>query len=321
MDRTGLLSEEMSEKPPADPSEVGFVQPGQPGYPPPGTQPGYPPPQGQPGYPPPQGQPGYPPQGQPGYGYPPPQQGAQPAEMEAPPGQPPAPPNMQGAAPGGWMQPPQAMGAGQPEMASNVPPGLEYLTFLDQVLVQQVVELLEAFTGWETDNKYAIKNMMGQQCYYAFEESGCCAKQCCKNRRGFVMKIVDNTQREVIRAQRPFKCCATTCCWCPCCGCSQHEIVVESPPGIVIGRIHNELVIYLLDYLKIINSASTGEEVGQLKKQFTGMVKEVFTDADNYSVSFPKDLDVRAKALLMCATFLIDFLFYEDNQEKDKAEL
>ena len=55
----------------------------------------------------------------------------------AAPGQPPAPPNPM-SGPGGWMPAP-----GGSDVPTNVPPGLEYLTFLDQVLVQQVVELLE----------------------------------------------------------------------------------------------------------------------------------------------------------------------------------
>ena len=54
------------------------------------------------------------------------------------PGQPPAPPNMNATAGSGWMPPP-----GPDGVPSNVPPGLEYLTYLDQLLVQQVVELLE----------------------------------------------------------------------------------------------------------------------------------------------------------------------------------
>ena len=54
------------------------------------------------------------------------------------PGQPPMPPNLNATA-GGWMVPPQASDG----VPANVPPGLEYLTYLDQILVQQVVELLE----------------------------------------------------------------------------------------------------------------------------------------------------------------------------------
>merc|ERR1712198_527290 len=36
------------------------------------------------------------------------------------------------------------------------PPGLQYLTMVDQLLVKQKVELLEAVTGFETQNKYKV---------------------------------------------------------------------------------------------------------------------------------------------------------------------
>ena len=65
-----------------------------------------------------------------------------------------------------WMQ--------KPQMISGVPPGLEYLAQLDQVVVKQIKELLEILTGWETKNKYRMMNSMGQQCFFAFEESGVC---------------------------------------------------------------------------------------------------------------------------------------------------
>lgn len=50
-----------------------------------------------------------------------------------------------------------------PTVATNCPPGLEYLTTIDQLLVKQKVELLEAFTGFETNNKFTIKNSLGQK--------------------------------------------------------------------------------------------------------------------------------------------------------------
>ena len=46
----------------------------------------------------------------------------------------------------------------QPPAFAGCPKGLEYLAQLDRVLIHQQVEMLEAFTGWETKNKYAIKN-------------------------------------------------------------------------------------------------------------------------------------------------------------------
>lgn len=49
-----------------------------------------------------------------------------------------------------------------PPSVPNCPPGLEYLSTVDQLLVKQKVELLEVFTGFETNNKYIIKNSLGQ---------------------------------------------------------------------------------------------------------------------------------------------------------------
>ena len=49
----------------------------------------------------------------------------------------------------------------------NCPPGLEYLTMIDQLIVKQKLEMLEAVAGvmgygLETSNKYKIKNVLGQ---------------------------------------------------------------------------------------------------------------------------------------------------------------
>ena len=64
-------------------------------------------------------------------------------------------------------------------------------------------------------------------------------------------------------------------------------------------------------------SANSGEKVGKISKQWTGLVKEAFTDADNFGVSFPLDLDVKVKATLLGAVFLIDFMFFEKSQNNE----
>ena len=38
-----------------------------------------------------------------------------------------------------------------------------------------------------------------------------------------------------------------------------------------------------------------GNEVGKISKQWSGLGREAFTDSDNFGVSFPQDLDVKAK--------------------------
>lgn len=74
--------------------------------------------------------------------------------------------------------------------------------------------LISAFTGFETQNKYTIKNSTGQKVYYAVEDSDCLTRNCCGPLRPFDMKILDNFKNEVIHLNRPLAC---DSCWFPCC--------------------------------------------------------------------------------------------------------
>jgi len=60
-----------------------------------------------------------------------------------------------------------------------------------------------------------------------------------------------------------------------------------------------------------ILSTSGDDTIGSITKQYSGFVKECVTKANNFCVSFPKDLDVKMKALMVGATFLIDMMFFE----------
>lgn len=53
----------------------------------------------------------------------------------------------------------------------------------------------------------------------------------------------------------------------------------------------------------------TGENIGKISKQWSGLAREIFTDADFFGITFPLDLDVRMKAVLLGATFLIVSIF------------
>ncbi|KAF6770018.1 hypothetical protein AHF37_11824 [Paragonimus kellicotti] len=57
-------------------------------------------------------------------------------------------------------------------------------------------------------------------------------------------------------------------------------------------------------------------EVGRITKQWTNFIQEYFTDAENFGISFPMGLDVKIKATLLGAVFLIDFMFFETSQRR-----
>lgn len=59
-----------------------------------------------------------------------------------------------------------------------------------------------------------------------------------------------------------------------------------------------------------------GDEVGKISKQWSGLAREMFTDADFFGISFPMDLDVRMKAVMLGACFLIDAMFFEKVTKK-----
>lgn len=52
--------------------------------------------------------------------------------------------------------------------------------------------------------------------------------------------------------------------------------------------------------------------VGRISKKWTGLVQEMFTDTDNFGISFPMDLDVKMKAVMIGACFLIVSLSFTD---------
>lgn len=307
------------------------------------AQPGYPPEQGyapqQPGYPP---QTGYPPQVYPPQQpYPPLQQQNPGVQVQQPPQQYGYTPSQQPVTQYGTGGPPVAVQPGgwmpAPVVQSDCPPGLEYLTQIDQLLIKQQVELLEAFTSFETNNKYRIQNSLGQQVYFAAEDTDCCTRQCCGPSRPFDIKILDNMQREVIHLTRPLRC--SSCCF-PCC---LQELEVQAPPGNVVGYVLQKwsickpqfaITTATRDTVLLIEgpfcqcnmcgdveyqvlSPDGATTVGKISKQWTGLLKEAFTDADNFGITFPMDLDVKAKATMLGAAFLIDFMFFEETQGRD----
>ena len=54
-----------------------------------------------------------------------------------------------------------------------------------------------------------------------------------------------------------------------------------------------------------VMSVDGATKVGKITKQWSGIAREMFTDSDLFGVSFPMDLDVQVKAVLLATTFLI----------------
>uniref|UniRef100_F7AXM4 Phospholipid scramblase n=1 Tax=Ornithorhynchus anatinus TaxID=9258 RepID=F7AXM4_ORNAN len=206
-----------------------------------------------------------------------------------------------------------------------------WLLQLDLIIIHQQVELLEMILGTETSNKYEIKNGLGQRVYFAVEESLCFNRTFCAPLRSCALRIVDNTGREVIAVHRPLRCIS---CWCP---CYLQELEIQAPPGIVVGYVVQKWDPFLPKFtiqnenkeevLKIVGPYATcgffGDvdfevktineklTIGKISKYWSGFVNGVFTNTDNFGIHVPADLDVKIKAAMIGACFLIDLMFFE----------
>lgn len=218
---------------------------------------------------------------------------------------------------GGWLPP-----------STNCPPGLEYLMALDHLFVRQKVELIEAFVGFETKNKYSVVNIRGEPVYYVAEESGICARLCLGAYRNCEFQVIDGARREVLRMVRPCRC--TSCC-CPCClqelevysgdtllgSVSQDwslwrpSFSVRNASGDTVLTIKGPWLRFCVEVTFKVKSADGNHTVGVIQKEWSGFGREFFTDADNFGISFPLDLDVKMKAVLLGACLLIDFMYFE----------
>ncbi|VDO26958.1 unnamed protein product [Haemonchus placei] len=238
-----------------------------------------------------------------------------------------------------------------PQPIAGVPPGLEYLTMVDRIVVHQLVEWKEILFDYHVKNKYVLLNANGEQrmnkrsisteltaalarfanCkrILIVPESSLCMRCWCAQQRGFTMHVVDNFKSEVLRITRPFKCWGGGCCGCLAgIDCCSYDCTVEAPPGNIIGRVVqrqaccassfevkdvSDQVVLDIDgpvmacgrNVEFRVTTPSGAPCGDITKNWRGLLREMFTNADKFSVSFPMDLDVKLKALLLGATFMI----------------
>uniref|UniRef100_A0A2K6FRD0 Phospholipid scramblase n=1 Tax=Propithecus coquereli TaxID=379532 RepID=A0A2K6FRD0_PROCO len=179
-----------------------------------------------------------------------------------------------------------------PRPPLNCPPGLEYLSQLDLILIHQKIELAEVLLGFESNNMYEIKNRFGQRIYIAAEDTNFCNRNCCGPSRSFTLNVSDNMGREVITLERPLRC--SSCC-CPCC---LQELEIQVPPGVPVGYVTQIWHPYLPKF------TIQNEKREDLLK-ITGPCVVCTCTADIDFKQFPRDLDIKMKAVMLGACFLI----------------
>lgn len=193
------------------------------------------------------------------------------------------------------------------------------LAQMDSLVVRQKKEWGEILTGFEMKNKYSIQDPGGSEVYLAAEESGFLGRWFLKSARPFTMHIFTPGGQPALKLVRPFR-------------FLFYRIDIHDAAGQRLGsvvkrwaffqRIFSVLDANEQELYRIVGPfwrpwtfliQKEEQEVGKISKNWGGLGRELFTDADQFGVQFPPGLDVRVKSILLGAVFLIDFAYFEQH--------
>ena len=200
---------------------------------------------------------------------------------------------------------------------------MERLSSIRGLVVSQQKEWGEILTGFETKNRYAISDLSGNRLYLAAEEAGSMLlRWFLKALRPFTIAVLTENGQVILRVNRPFR-------------FYFHRADVVDSQGQTIGVIERRFSVLRRIYSVLDSSGEEifqlfgpilhpwtfqikkdGNEYGKITKKWSGLLKEGFTDADNFGVMFPAEWDVKLKALFLGAVFLIDFVHFENTDNK-----
>lgn len=191
--------------------------------------------------------------------------------------------------------------------------------------VQQVLEGFETLIGYESRNKYRIFDENMNPIAYAAEAStgflGALARGVLKHWRSFEINIFSHERELMYRAKFPFRWFFKT-------------LYLEDTQGKQLGYLQERFAIFykkfdLFDHRGLLLAQiksplfklwtfefrKNDRKLGTIQKKWSGALSEIFTDKDNFVVSFAQsDLDVDTKALMLAMCLMVDIVYFENNQ-------
>lgn len=178
-------------------------------------------------------------------------------------------------------------------------------------------------SGYQGSNSYDVFDPSGTLILKCKEKSSTVGKLAFGASRSMDIFLTDAAGNNVLQINRPFK------MW-------HKDVTVMEASGKLIGRILKKFAltkavfhvfngidqqIYTIQggplihlgktrKLSILNSQ--GVEVGYIQKEWAGFGKEMFTNADNFTLMFPPDATAETRAVLIAATLFVDLIHYEN---------
>lgn len=196
-----------------------------------------------------------------------------------------------------------------------------------QLIIKQKRELTEIFLGLETRNQYLLFDHQGAPCGTIVERgSGIKAflkRLLLKSHRPFVIDVMDAAGKVILEMSRPFF-------W------FFSDISIRVPNGPLLGSAHRKFaILYKIYELRDANGQAfakiqssmfkiwtfairdtNNNEVARISKKWSGGLKEIFTDADNFMIDFgTASWTAAQRAVILASAISVDFDFFENNND------
>lgn len=190
------------------------------------------------------------------------------------------------------------------------------------LMVRQTKEWGEILIGFESKNRFEILDDQGQNLGLAAEESKGVGAIFARNLLGKCRKasihIYNQDGTKIGRGEKPFrwwfhrmevfdgdkKIGAIQRKW----SLLNRKFAIENADGKEVMEIFSPM--FRIWTFKLLFQ---GEECGRISKKWGGMLKEMFTDADSFGMECQPHVPTELRAILLVATFLIDFTCFENN--------
>ncbi len=191
--------------------------------------------------------------------------------------------------------------------------------------VRQRKSWIEILTSFDARNKYVVYDETGNPVFNVNEQGsgfGSLLKRLfLRNLRPFTSHVDDLTsQQQLLVLRKPFR-------------FFFHRLEVRDVAGTLLGAIQRKWTWFRRKYVvegptgehvatlfgpffrpwtfKILHATSK-QELGLIQKKWSGLLKEAFSDADNFWIDYEAVTDPQLRAVLFAATALIDIVHFEN---------
>ncbi|XP_060807428.1 phospholipid scramblase 2 [Amyelois transitella] len=220
----------------------------------------------------------------------------------------------------------------QTEAVAEVTPPLQELTSVDRLLITKRLSVRNVLFLKGKRNRYFVRTPDQNLLYTVEEQNSWWVGYFCYGLRPLQLRVTNSDGAEVMRVSRPFACTPRVL------PCQLQNIEVFAPPDHLIGTVEQiwtpirpEYVVKDAegaDVLWIRGPVVTlscfrdvqfhitkpdGSAAGATCKRWQGLMHAMFFApvVDRFGVAFERDLSTEHKALLLAATLLFDYMYYD----------